>query len=138
MSEENKALARRFFEEVHSKGNLAVVDEIFATDFVFHAAREDVRSSEGVKQRISAYRTGFPDLRATIEDQIAEADKVVTRVTWHGTHNGDFRGTAPTNKQVQWSGVVIFRIAGGKIMERWGNLDRLGIMEQIGAVPASP
>ena len=94
--------------------------------------------SEGVKWRITMYRTAFPDIQATIEDQIAEGDMVVTRVTWRGTHRGEFRGTAATNKQVDWTGTVILRIVGGEIVERWGNLNQLGILQQIGAVPTSP
>ena len=107
----------------HTKGNINVVDEIFATDFIFHSDTGDERDPEGVKRRITRFRTAFPDIQATIEDQIAKGNKVVTRVTWRGTHRGEFRGTAATNKQVEWTGTVIQRIAGGKIVERWGNLN---------------
>ena len=134
MSEENKAIARRFWEEAWA-GNLDVVDEIYATDFVFHSANTgDERGLEGVKRRITTYRTPFPDLQVIVEDQIAEGDKVVTRVTWRGTHQGEFMGIAPTGKQVEWSGVVIQRIAGGKIVERWGAVSVLGLQQQFGVV----
>ncbi len=133
MSEENKAIVRRFFEEVWN-GDLAVADEIFSTDFAFHSVTTgDDLSIESIKRRVTAYRTGFPDLRITVEDQLAEGDKVAARVVWRGTHQGEYRDIAATGKKVEWTGTVVFRISGGKIVERWGNTDTSRMQEQLSA-----
>ena len=133
MSEENKAIVRRFYEEVWN-GNLAVADEIFSTDFVFHSTTTgDDLSPESIKRRITTYRTAFPDVQVTVEDLLAEGDKVVSRVAWRGTHQGEYRDIAPTGKQVEWTGTVIFRIAGGKIVERWGNTGTTELRQQLEA-----
>jgi len=134
--EENKAIARRLFEEVWSQGKLDVADEIFATDYFGHiAGSPEVRRLEGFKQFVSMYRTAFPDLQFTIEDQIAEGDKVVTRWTSTGTHKGELMGIPPTGVQSTSTGIAIDRIAGGKIVEVWSNWDTLGLLQQLGAVP---
>ncbi len=136
MSEENKAIVRRFFEEVWN-GNLAVADEIFSTDFVFHSAiTEDDLSPESIKRRVTRYRTAFPNVKATVEDQLAEGDKVASRVSWRGTHQGEYLGIAPTGKQVEWTGTLICRISGGKIVERWGNTSTTELRKQLEAVPS--
>ena len=88
-----------------------------------------------LKQFFVVLRSGFPDFQATIEDLFAEGDKVVLRFTFHGTHQGEFMGVAPTGKQVTMTGVEIFRIGDGKIVELWGQEDVLGMMQQIGAIP---
>jgi steroid delta-isomerase-like uncharacterized protein len=135
-TEENKALVRRFDEEVWGKGNLAVADELLATNFVLHAPPPEVAPDlEGYKQWVSTARTAFPDLQTTIEDMIAEGDKVVTRWTVRGTHKGEIMGIAPTGKQVTMTGISIDRIEGGKIVEEWNEMDMLGMMQQLGAVP---
>jgi steroid delta-isomerase-like uncharacterized protein len=137
-AEENKALVRRSFEEVFNQGNLDAVEEIFAPDFVLHdpTSPEEIRGTEGMRQYVSMYRTAFPDLQQTIEDQIAEGEKVATRLTGRGTHQGELTGIPPTGNQVEAPGIVINRISGGKIAESWANYDALGMMQQIGAVPA--
>jgi len=133
--EENKALVRRFLEEMNKK-NLAVVDELYAANFVGHlAGMEDVRGPEGLKQLVTGFLTAFPDLHRVIEDLVAEGDKVVARLTVTGTHKGDFQGIAPTGKQATVTVIVIFRIVGGKIVETWELIDMLGVMQQIGAIP---
>ena len=135
-AEENKAIARRLFEGVWNQGKLDVADEILAADYVFHApVPREVRGPEGFKQFVSMYRTAFPDVQYTIEDQIAEGDKVVTRWTCTGTHTGELMGIPPTGVQVTVTGIVIGRIAGGKIVEDWGNWDALGMLQQLGVVP---
>ena len=134
--EENKALVRRVIEEVWNQGKLDVAEEIFATDYIFHAPLPgEVRGPEGPKQRVSMYRTAIPNLQLTIEDQIAEGDKVVTRWTSTGTHKGELMGIPPTDVEVTVTGIVISRIAGGKIVEDWWNWDTLGMLQQLGAVP---
>ena len=136
MSEENKAIVRRALEEMFGQWNLAVADEIYDKDFVGHAAPEEIRGPEGIKQFVSMNRSAFPDLQFTIEDQIAEGDKVVTRWTARGTHKGELMGIAPTGKQVAFTGITISRIVDGKAVEGWVNRDALGMLQQLGAVPA--
>ena len=121
-TEKNKAITRRLFEEVWNQRKLDVIDEIFATDFVGHMpGSPDILGTEGLKQYITITCTTFPDFKITVEDQIAEGDKVVTRWTANGTHK-------PTGAQATWSGFSFFRIAGGKIVERWKSMDTSGMI----------
>ncbi len=137
-AEENKTKVRRFFEEAWNKGNLAVVDEIGDPNGVAHVVgAPDLRGAEATKQFITVYRTAFPDLHITIEDQVAEGDKVVTRWSSSGTHKGDLMGIAPTGKKTQVTGISIDRFAGGKSVEDWTNWDQMGLMQQLGVVPAA-
>jgi steroid delta-isomerase-like uncharacterized protein len=137
MSAQNKAIVRRVFDEVWVKGNMAVVDELIAPNHVDHRAMPGMPPGrEGVKQLVSMYRGAFPDFRATIEDQLAEGDKVVTRWSAQGTHRGALMGIPATGKQVKFSGITINRIVGGKVSESWASVDQLGIMQQLGLVPS--
>ena len=133
--EDNKAIVRRFMEEFVRKGNLAVADEIFTADFIGHYGLPESpkRGSEAMIQRLTMLRTAFPDVRYTVEDEIAEGDKVVHRLTGHGTQQGEFLDIPPTGKQATWTGIAIYRIANGKIAERWVNVDNLGTVQQLGA-----
>jgi len=137
MSETNKTVVRRLFEEVWNKGNLPVTDELFAPNYAHHdSSTPDVgRGPESEKKRATLYRTAFPDLRLTIEDIIAEGETVMARWSCRGTHNGDLSGIAPTGKQFTISGISIARIANGKMAEGWVNWDALGLMQQLGVVP---
>ena len=137
MSEENKALARRFLEEAFNEGNLGLADEIFASDYVLHDPTnpEEMRGPEGAKQFVQMYRSAFPDSHVTVEDLIAEGDKVVTRFRGRGTHQGELFGIPPSGNQVEVSGITISRFEGGKFVEDWTNSDTLGLMQQIGAIP---
>ena len=136
MSEQNKKLVRRITDEILNQGNLAVVDERFAGDYVGHTFTE-IQGPEGVKKQfVSPLRSAFPDLHYIVEDQLAEGDKVATRWTCQGTHEGTFQGVPPTGKEVTFVGMTIFRVANGKIVEGWTNADMLGLMQQLGAVPA--
>lgn len=132
--EQNKALARRIPEEFFNKGNPALLDEICAPNFILHGAPGP--GTEPVKGMLAMFRTGLPDVKMTIEDIIAEGDKVVFRVTVQGTHQGEFRGIPPTGKQVTITGIQIWRIADDKIAEGWFNRDDLGLMRQLGVIPA--
>jgi steroid delta-isomerase-like uncharacterized protein len=135
---ENKAIYRRVIEEVWNKGNLSVMDELFAPDVVTHdpaGPGGEMRGREAARQFITANRAAFPDLRLTIEDQIAEGDKVVTRFTARGTHRGKLLGIAPTGKQVTTTAIIINRYTGGKIAESWINGDNLGLLQQLGVIP---
>ena len=137
MSESNKALLRRDLEEVWNQGNLDAIDELFAADVILHEAPPGALSgAEGVKQVVAGYRAAFPDLHFTIEDLIAEGDRVVNRWSLTGTHKGELMGIPPSGKQVTSTGISIVRIADGKIVEIWGASDQLGLMQQLGAVPS--
>ena len=137
MSEENKAVVRRLFEELWNKGNLSVADEIFASTYAHHdpSTPDFERGPESEKKRATLYRTAFPDLRLTIEDLIAEGETVMARWSCQGTHKGDLSGIAPTGMQFAISGVSIARLAGGKMAEGWINWDALGMFQQLGVVP---
>ena len=134
MSEETKALVRRWFEEGWNKGNVDAAGEFFSPSYVMHAAGGDQSGLPG--RGVARYRAGFPDLTLSVADQIAEGDRVVTRFTFSGTHQGQFEGIAPTGNHVSVSGMFIHRFAGDKIVEGWASVDRLGIMQQIGAIPS--
>ncbi len=133
-NEDFKAIVRLTAEEIWSKGNLAIVDEIYASNFVCHfTVGPDWRGREGVRQQVTMHRTSFPDWHEHIEDIIAERDKVVIRFTSRGTHKGEFQGIRATGKQVSISEVAIYRIAEGKIVEHWGFPDIMGLLRQFGA-----
>ena len=132
--EDNKAIVLLQHEEVWNKGNLAIVDEIYAPDFVCHFnVGPEWRGREGVRQQVTEHRAAFPDWKEHIEDIIAEGDRVVTRFTSQGTHKGVFQGIAPTDNQVTINEVAIYRISGGKIAEQWGFPDQMGLLRQVGA-----
>ena len=137
MSEGNKFVIRRSFEELWNKGNLSLVDELFTPNYEHHdASSPDFgRGPESEKKRATLYRTAFPDLQLTIEDIIAEGETVMVRWSCRGTHKGDLSGIAPTGKQVTISGVSIARFTRGKMVEGWVNWDALGLMQQLGVVP---
>ena len=136
-TEDNKALVRRFFEDGWNKQNLALVDELLSADYVDHNLPPGFPPTrDGFKQSASMYWSGFPDGRLTIEDQVAEGDVVVTRWSGRATHTGEFMGIAPTGKQVAVDGITINRVADGKFVETWLQFDRLGLLQQLGAVPA--
>ena len=136
-AEENKATDRRLVEEALDRGNLAVADELIAPDFVDHAAPPGMEHGpDGFKAAVAAYRAAFPDLQAAVEEQVAEGDRVAVRLTARGTHTGPLMGLPPTGKEVSFAGMKLFRIAEGKIVESWGQFDALGLLRQLGAVPA--
>ena len=137
-TEENKAIARRAFEEVWSQGKLDVIDEIYATDFIYHAPTGEIRGLEEFKQLVTMYRNAYPDLQFTVEDQIAEGDKVVTRWTGNGTHKGELMGIPPTGVQVTETGNAIIRYVGGKAVEVWTSYDLLGMLQQVGCKMTPP
>jgi steroid delta-isomerase-like uncharacterized protein len=135
--EANKALYRRWFDEVVSEGNLALADELLADDYAMHFPGIDAPvDREGHEQLVLMFRTGFPDWVETVEDVIAEGDRVVVRVVGRGTHEGEFQGIPPTGRRVIATGVGIARIANGQIAETWAAYDALGLLRQLGALPA--
>jgi predicted ester cyclase len=131
-TKENETIARRYYEEVWDRGNLAVIDQLVAPSISLNSWSPGL---EGLKQVITSTRTSFPDLHYTLEDIIAAADKIVVRFTFRGTHRGEYRGIAPTGKEVTYTGIGIWRIAGGKLVEHWSNIDLLGLLQQLGAIP---
>ena len=138
MAEDNKAVVRRFIEEIVNRGNLALADTLIAANYVYHGPGGlEFRGPEGLKQLVTVYRTAFPDLRMTIDDLIAEDDKVVARWTGRGTHKGDLTGIAPTGRTTTVTGIVISRLSGGKIVEDFESFDELGMLRQLGvsAIP---
>jgi steroid delta-isomerase-like uncharacterized protein len=137
-AEDNKALIRRYFENAWNKHNPAVVDEIYAADFVDRGP--DIpgiaHTRDGLKQFMGMYLRGFPDANITVEDQLVEGDKVVTRWTGRGTQTGELMEMPPSGKKVVVPGIQIDRFSGGKIVEEWTLFDQLGMLQQLGAVPA--
>lgn len=136
MSAENKAIARRVFEDVWNKNNLDAIDELYAPDVVNHELPPGLPSgAEGTKAYFGMFLAAFPNTQMTVEDQVAEGDKVVTRWTARGTHTGELMGIPPTGKQVTVTGIGLDRIAGGRIVEEWGEFDMMSMMQQLGVVP---
>ena len=137
-AEENKALVRRWFAEI-DRGNLAVIGEILAEDYVDHnpPIPDLPPGREGVMQASLMLRAAFPDAVHTIEDQVAEGDKVMTRMAVQATFRGEFLGYPPTGDIVRSSGIAVHRVAGGRLVEHWAQADMDDFMRQIGALPAS-
>ena len=136
-TQENKASAGRFLEEVINRGNVAVIDELSSPNFVDHQAPPGMPpTNEGFKAYITMFRGAFPDLHYTIEDSIAEGDRVVQRSTAHGTMTGDFMGMPASGKSATWSEIHITRFENGKAVEHWGITDQLGMLAQLGFAQA--
>jgi steroid delta-isomerase-like uncharacterized protein len=132
---QNRELMHRYIEEVWNKGNLGFIDTNFSPDCIIHDGFTGQPSGrEGVKWVVSVFRTVSPDLHITIEDIIAEADKVVMRWSASGTHHGEFMGVPPTGKKLTIEAIVINRINADKIVEHWAKRDDLGLMQQLGIV----
>jgi len=133
-----KVVARRFFEEPWT-GTFDVVDELVASDYVGHdsAEPEPILGPDGLKELVERYRSAFAGARLTVDDQVAEGDRVATRWTARGTHTGEIAGIGPTGKDITVSGVTISRLAGGRIAEQWTTWDTLGMLVQLGVVPSS-
>lgn len=133
---ENKELVHRLHSEIWSEGKLDLVDEIVSEDYVEHnpTVPHDARGPSDYKQSVEMFRTGFPDLTLTEEDTIVEGEKVVSRLTIRGTHEGVFIELEPTGTTIESAGVVINRIEDGKLVESWPLPDMMGIMQQLGIV----
>ena len=133
--DENKAIATRFIQEVFVKADERAVDELTAPDFVPHSWPGVQPGVEGLKQAQRRVSAGLEDARMTIEDVIAEGDKVVVRLISHGRHAGEFMGMPASGKEYDISEIHIFRIADGRVAEHWRDADMLGMLRQIGAMP---
>ncbi len=127
---------RRIFEEAFNRGNLAVVDEVLAFDHVAHNAfTGGPHGPQGLKGLIVTFRTAFPDLHCSVEDEIQEGEKIALHWTLRGTHKGLYLGNPPTGRQVVAQGIIFARISNGQIAEDWTLIDQMGILQQIGVVP---
>jgi len=136
-TEENKAVVRRFYEEVVNQKKRAALDEVFDPNLVDHFAPPGTPGGlEGARQTFDMFLTAFPDRHFTVEDLIAEGDRVAARVTMSGTQHGAFMGVPPTGKHVTITGLDINRFVGGKSVEHWVEMDTLGLMQQLGVIPA--
>ncbi len=137
-AEENKALIHRFVEECVNMGDAALLDMFVAADVVMHTpGPEQAPGIDGIRQAFAWFQTVFPNLHITLEDMLAEGDKVVSRWTAQGTHQGELQGLPPTGKQATWTGIDIYRITNGKIVDWWRSADILGLLQQLGAMPTS-
>ena len=138
LTEQLKVMDRRFYQEVWSQGKLDVLDKLMAATFVDHDKPNPTDILEGLehaKHTIMEYRSAFPDVHFTVEDQIAEGEMVVTRWTARGTHTGEFRGVPPTGKRAMTTGISITRVVSGKFVEGCTIYDALGLLQQLGVVP---
>jgi steroid delta-isomerase-like uncharacterized protein len=139
MSEENKEKIRRVFEEAFGQGKVEVIDEVLHSDFVCYDPNSEageVRGAETIKGEVGYFHNAFPDFFWRVEDQVAEGNKVTSRYTFGGTHQGEFFGIAGTGKRIEITGINIDRFdEDGKLIEEWAEYDLLGAMRQLGAVP---
>ena len=140
-TDDNKAVVRRWFDEVLSQGDMGALDSICAECHPQFAVIRGViepapLGMSGLKSLITSLRTAFPDLQATVEEQIAEGDKVVSRVTMRGTQRGEFNGMPATGKSFNISGVSIWEVRGNLLIQEWVHWDAMGMMQQLGAIPA--
>ena len=136
-TEEHKAAIRRFNEAVWNAGNLTIIDELFADTWVGHDLPPGLAlGRDGLKQLAGAFGAAFSDIRATVDDQLADGDRVAWRWTFRGRHTGAFMGIPPTGKEIALTGISIDRLAGGMFVERWDSADMLGLLQQLGAIPA--
>jgi steroid delta-isomerase-like uncharacterized protein len=132
--EANKALVRRFYEEVWNSGNVDFAYQVFADDYIRHDLRpaQGVPGAEGQKQIAATFRSAFPDLRFAVDLVLGEGDYVAARWTAVGTHSGSWGGQEPTGRSMRFSGVNLFRFRDGKVVEIWNHRDDLGLMQQLG------
>lgn len=138
MSNANKMLLQRFFQAIYNQGDLDVANEIVAANYVNHnPAPGEMPGREGLKAFVVYLRRAFADLHITVEEQVAEADKVVSRFTIRGVQQDEFAGIPPTGKHAAVTAIGIHRIANGQIQESWLNWDALGLMQQLGATPVA-
>ena len=134
--QENKAVVRRFVEEMQNQHNLDLIDELFSPDFVDYSGRANPPTKEGVKPFFAFMFSAFPDMHFAIQQQLAEGDRVMTYKTFYGTHQGDFMGIPPTGKQVVFDNIDIFAVKDGQLTAHWTVGDNLSLMQQLGVVPA--
>jgi predicted ester cyclase len=136
-TEDNKAASRRFYEEVINQKQLAVVDEVAGDNYLSHDFPPGLPPGrEGLKIFIGVFHAAFPDGHLTIDQMIAEGDTVATRLTFHGTHTGEFQGIAPTGKKVTIAALDMARFERGKLVEHWGGPNQMSLLQQLGVIPS--
>lgn len=135
MSEDYKRIVRRLYDEVFAQGKLEVADEVIAENCVDHEAPGG-RGPEPVKQAATMFRSAFADFKITMDDAIVEGNQIACRFTASGTHRGEFAGIPATGKSFSVGGMDMLRFEGGKAVEHWGYTDQMGLMQQLGAIPA--
>lgn len=135
LQEQHKALVRRIFEEGINQNKQGVFDELIAHSYVNHDVPAPAPGPEGFKMVIGMFLAAFPDMRVTIEDELAEGDRVVTRGYFTGTHNGEFQGIPPTGRQIKIKYMDTWLVEDGKLVENWVRMDELGMMQQLGVIP---
>jgi len=139
MTTQNAGLSRRIFEDVWNRKHLSAIDDIIATDYIHHDPNSPAANGiDGYKQFVDLYMKAFPDANFTIHDAFTQGQNEVTRWTVAGTHKGELAGIPPTGRSISVDGISIARVADGKIIESWNNWDALGMMRQLGVVPAEP
>ena len=136
-TEENKTTVRRYFTAVLNGGDLAALDTLAESDYMENNPLPGQGTGrEGFKQRVGGLRAAFPDIRYTVEDMIAEGDRVALRWSMHGTHGGEILGIPATGKQVTLTGLDIYRLNDGRLAEHWDQVDVMGLLQQLGVIPA--
>ncbi len=135
-TDENKEIVRRFFDLGPSRGDMSAAKELLAPNFVLHLPLPAAVGVQGISDVVTACREAFEHLNVTVEDMVAEGDRVAARFTARGVHKGQFMGLPPTGKPITMTGIEIFRIENGKIAELWGEANLLGLMQQLGILPA--
>jgi steroid delta-isomerase-like uncharacterized protein len=137
MPTDNKSTAKRILEEAWNRGNLEALNDVVASNYIGHdTLGPEIRGLDGLKKRVHSLRTAFPDLQLNIEEMFADGNTVITRFSSRGTHKGNFEGVAPTGKSCKVTGITISRFSDGKLVEAWVQTDALGLMQQLGVVPA--
>jgi steroid delta-isomerase-like uncharacterized protein len=136
-TEQNKAIIRRYIGEIWSTGNLEAADEIIAEAFIFRGPINELEGLEAFKKFVAGIHTAVPDIHFTLEDSVAEGNKVAFRWTMTGTHTSELMGIAPTGKRFDVAGATIARLSGGKMAEVWLYWDRLSLLQQLGLMPQS-
>ncbi|PKB71657.1 MAG: hypothetical protein BZY87_04610 [SAR202 cluster bacterium Io17-Chloro-G6] len=131
-------MVSRFIEEFKNNANHEIVDELMSPDFVHHLTDPRLpEGREGIKLLGQSIVAGFPDVHASVQELLADGDKVIERTQTNATHTGEFNGIPPTGRQVGWTEIHIYRLEDGKIAEQWSEIDLLGLLVQLGAIPAS-
>jgi steroid delta-isomerase-like uncharacterized protein len=135
-AEENRAVIHRFLEELFNQRDMGAIDRYIADDYVDHVLPPDMpQTRDGFRQFVGFFFTGLPDFHYTIDDVIATEDRVAVRLTAQGTQEGEFMGIPPTGKRATWSEIHIGRMQDGKIAEHWGQIDNMGMLQQLGVIP---
>lgn len=138
MNTNGKTISRRFFEEILSRGDLELIEELFTGDYNAHTPIGIFEGLKGAKQFVTGLREAFPDLDVKVEDQVVEGDKIANLWKARGTHHGNFGGIPATGRKMEINGITMFRVANGKVLESWGFADLMSMMKQLGVAPGQP